>query len=290
MSTLNCRKKTSDAIRPEWTLRIPETLYHDESRRGRVMSSGMLREFRRCPAHYRALVEGRAARTESDAFRMGRAVHKLVLEGEDAYRAAFVVGGPVNDRTGRSYGAGSRAFADWLRENGLDRRGVLTESEAADIRRMHDALDAHPGAAELLGGGWPELSARAPVAGVPCQMRLDWLREDGTAVDVKTVEDISRFETDARRFGYLHQFAFYRDVARAAGSVELAMSAVVLEKKPPFRVGVWHFPAETLEPYAIQNRETLARYRRCLENGRWPTGYEAPRNFPLAGIPPLWLN
>lgn len=290
MSTLNCDKKTPAVSSPEWTLSIPENDYHRASLGGDFMSSGMLKEFRLCPAHYRALVDGRAEKRESDAFRMGRAVHKLILEGEDAYRRAFVVGGPINERTGRAYGPGSKAFDDWLRDNGLDRRHVLTPGEAGDIGRMLAAARAHAGIAGLLAEGWPEVSARAEVAGVPCQLRLDWLRPDGTAVDVKTVEDIARFESDARRFGYLHQFAFYRDVACAAGGGDLAMAAVVLEKRAPHRVGVWRFSEDILEPYAVQNRQALAAYRRCLERNHWPTGYESPRDFPLAGIPPLWLN
>lgn len=290
MSTLNCDKKRIDTAPPRWALSISEKEYHAAALRGEIMSSGMLKEFRICPAHYCALVEGRTERAESDAFRFGRAVHKLILEGDAAYRAAFAVGGPINERTGKAFGAGSKAFDEWLRENGLERRDVLTESEAADAARMCDAVRGHSEAASLLAEGWAEMTARSEMAGVDCQMRLDWLRYDGTAIDLKTIEDIGRFETDARRFGYLHQFAFYRDVARAAGGCELAMAAVVLEKKPPFRVGVWHFSADVLEPYAVQNRQTLAAYRRCRENDRWPTGYESPRAFPLAGIPPVWLN
>lgn len=130
------------------------------------------------------------------------------------------------------------------------------------------------------------MSARAELQGLPCQIRLDWLRPDGVAVDVKTTADIARFETDARRMGYLHQFAFYRDVARSAGAGEMDMVAVVLEKKPPFRVGVWSFSAETLEPYSLQNRTTLASLLRCREENKWPTGYEGQRAFPPSASPP----
>ena len=104
------------------------------------------------------------------------------------------------------------------------------------------------------------------------------------------MEDISRFESDARRFGYLHQFAFYREVAKAAGGVELDMSAVVLEKKSPFRAGVWHFPADVLEPYAMQNREALQRLLKHRTDNHWPTGYERTREFSLNSVPKVWLN
>lgn len=290
MSTLNYDKNNKAVKLPDWTMTIPEPVYHAASAKGEYVSSGMLREFHLCPFHYRELVSGVAVRPDGDAFRMGRAAHKLMLEGEAAFRAAFIVGGPVNERTGRSFGAGSRAFEEWLHENGLDKRMVLTLTEADTIRRMRAAAFANTAIRRLFDEGRPERSTRAELAGVPCQIRLDWLRSDGIAVDVKTVEDITRFEADARRFGYLHQFAFYRETAAAAGGGELAMTAVVLEKKPPHRAGVWEFSADTLAPYVEENRRALASLRRCRESGKWPTGYEKPRHFPPAGIPPVWLN
>ena len=290
MSTLNRGKNAKLVPPPPWTLAIPETEYHGAAVRGDYMSSGMLREFRRCPAQYHGIVKGTAARADSGAFRIGRAVHKLLLEGETPFRGAFTVGGPLNERTGRTFGPDTKAFSEWLRDNGLDKAGTLTSAEADHVRRMRDAAKSHPEIGRLFSDGWAERSARMTMEGVPCQIRIDWLRADGMAVDVKTVEDITRFESDARRFGYLHQFAFYRDGALAAGGGELEMTAVVLEKKPPYRAGVWTFPFATLEPYSIQNRQSLTAYRRCRETGRWPTGYESPRSFPPAGIPPVWLN
>lgn len=290
MSTLNYDKPREHLPPPPWTNVIPEKEYHQASLAGHFLSSGMLKEFRRCPAHYRALVLGTARKRESDAFRLGRAVHKLLLEGERAFRAAFTVGGPINERTGRSFGPGTKAFDEWLAKNGLDKRSTLTRAEESATRRIVASARGHREVTKLFEEGWPELSARAEMEGVPCQIRLDWLRPDLIAVDVKTVEDISRFEGDARRFGYLHQFAFYFDGVRSVAGDEPEMTAVILEKKPPHRAGVWRFSRETLEPYVMQNRRSLAAVRRCRETGRWPTGYETPRNFPPAGIPPVWLN
>ena len=250
----------------------------------------MLKEFRRCPAHYRSLTMGLAKRPDSDALRFGRAVHKMLLEGEAAFRAAFTIGGPINEKTGRSFGSGTKAFANWLSDNGMNRAVVITPSELEDIYRMREAARSHREIARLFSEGWAERSARASLEGVDCQIRLDWLRGDGIAVDLKTVDDITHFEADARRFGYLHQFAFYCDIARAAGGVPIEIIAIVLEKREPFRAGVWNFPPDVLAPYSAQNREAIKTLRRCRETNRWPTGYEKPRRFPLSGIPPVWLN
>lgn len=290
MSTLNSSKCEPARNAPAWTEAVSEEAYRAAALSGAVLTSGMLKEFRLCPARYRDLITGKDAQKSGDSFRIGRAVHKLVLEGEAAFRGAFVVGGPTNEKTGRSFGAESRAFEQWLDDCGLDRERALTLSEAADIGRMVESLRRHREASRLLTDGWPERSARASLGGVACQIRLDWIRPDGVAVDLKTTSDLARFEADARRFGYLHQFAFYRDVAEEAGAGDLEMFAVVLEKKSPFRVGVWRFARAALASYSAQNRAAVASLARCRETNVWPTGYERARSFPPAGVPPAWLN
>lgn len=279
MSTLNCHKNGFSQPEPPWTVRIPENRYHEDALTGKVLSSSMLKEFRVCPAHYHALVNGRTRKSESDAFRFGRAVHKLILEGDRVYRDTYAIGGPINDKTGRAFGSDSKAFEKWLEEYGMERERTLTPGEAADIGRMREAVRSHRETGRLLSEGWPELSARAELQGVSCQIRLDWLRPDGVIVDLKTCTDIARFEADARRFGYLNQFAFYRDVALAAGSGEVEMVAVVLEKRPPFRVGVWRFPDTVLAPYSAQNQTAIVTLRRCRKATAGPPATKAPAPF-----------
>lgn len=290
MSTLNFNKKHVVDDPPVWTCRINESEYHRAARAGEVISSSMLKEFRRCPAFYHVIVSGIENTVARDVFRFGRAAHKFILEGEEAFRSAFAVGGPVNRKTGAPYAHASRAFGAWAEAFGLDPACVLTPAELAALGRMCAAVLAHCEASRLLASGWAELSVRADVGGLPCQARLDWLCADGVAVDLKTTADIARFEGDARRFGYLHQFAFYREVALAAGAGEVEFAAIVVEKRAPFRAGVWRFPEAVLAPYAAQNASAMAALRRCHETRRWPTGYEGARAFPPVGLPPVWLN
>ncbi|MCD8139660.1 MAG: PD-(D/E)XK nuclease-like domain-containing protein [Planctomycetaceae bacterium] len=249
----------------------------------------MLKEFRLCPAHYHAIVTGCVHPTTSRAYRLGKAAHMLVLEGESTVRKAFAIGGPMNGRTGRAYCHDSQAFRQWACEIGINADAILTPNEWHTLQRMDDAIQRHREASELLSDGWAELCACARLADLPCQARFDWLRHNHTVVDLKTTADIARFEADARRFGYLHQFAFYRQVAEAAGN-QVEMAAVVVEKRPPYRVGVWRFPDAALAPYAAANLSALASLKRCRETRTWPTGYETARAFPPAGVPPVWLN
>lgn len=290
MSMISKQAFDAKFLPPEWTKTIPIREYHNKAYSGQAMSAGMLKEFRKCPSHYHLLVTGQGARPDSDAFRLGRAIHTLVLEGEAEFRHAYVIGGPINDRTGKAYSPSSKAYADWLEESGFDKSAVLNSDEAELALRIRNAVLAHPEAARILAQGWPERTVEAKLQGFPCQARIDWLRPDGVAVDLKTTDDITWFENDARRYGYLHQFAFYREVVRAASGNEPEFLVAVAEKRPPHRIGVWKLPPETLDAYAQQNRQALDNFLRCRESGNWPTGYEKVRSFPASGLPPFWLN
>ena len=64
----------------------------------------------------------------------------------------------------------------------------------------------------LLEYGEPEGVVRADYCGMPCQIRMDWFEPHHGIVDLKTCDDLTWFEADARRYGYAHQLAFYRAV------------------------------------------------------------------------------
>ena len=76
--------------------------------------SHLLADFRESPALYRRKVSGEITESESSAFVMGRAAHCLILEGGNAFDREYVVtDGPINPRTGESYGRNTKAFAEW---------------------------------------------------------------------------------------------------------------------------------------------------------------------------------
>ncbi|MFO0013911.1 MAG: recombinase family protein, partial [Planctomycetota bacterium] len=107
-------------------------------------------------------------------------------------------------------GANTKAFAEWAQQ--IDKE-VLSEAQARIAKEMNDSVTCHPLGAELLARGIPEGVIRAEYRGIPCQIRLDWLAPEYGIVDLKTSDNLSWFESDARKFHYLNQLAFYRSVA-----------------------------------------------------------------------------
>ena len=49
---------------------------------------------------------------------------------------------------------------------------------------------------------------------------------------------------------------------------------IAVEKKEPFRCGVWLVAPDTLTVAQRDNEAAIDRLRACLAEERWPTGYE----------------
>ena len=120
---------------------------------------------------------------------------------------------------------------------------------------------------------------RAEYRGIPCQIRLDWLAPEYGIVDLKTSDNLSWFESDARKFHYLNQLAFYRSVAAQVTGETLPVYLIAVEKREPFRCGVWLVGQDVLGQAQRENEEAMARLLHCLTTNEWPTGYESLRTF-----------
>ncbi len=257
-------------------LREPAETYHAKAKDN--LSSHALAEFRRCPLLFRKKELGLIPSKDSHAFLVGRAAHVLILEGRERYESEFAVGGPMNPRTGLPFGSATKAFIEWATQRG---RPVLADDDAATVEEMSASVKAHAIASALLADGVAEGVVRAKYAGHACQARIDWINPTGGAgiVDLKTCDRMDSFEFDARAFGYLHQLAFYRAVLEAATGVALPVHIVAVEKREPYRTGVWHVAPAVLETARRENESAMASLAECRETGTWPTGFEAIRQL-----------
>ena len=128
---------------------VPEADYHAASRKGTWLSSHLLADFRRCPEFYHRKVTVGVVEKPSRAYALGRAAHKLILEGEQAFREDYTVSdGPTNPKTGQPYGKLTKAYAEWEVALGKipgddlgDEAGVLREGLAgvADVGALEGA-------------------------------------------------------------------------------------------------------------------------------------------------------
>lgn len=256
-------------------LDIPAEEYHGASREGRFLSSHMLADFRKCPALYRKKLDGGIDEPESAAFTLGRAAHKLILEGRAAFDTEYAVAdGPVNPKTGEPFGRTTKAFAEWA---ATQDREVIGGKDFGFLVKLQTAVWIHPAASDMLTEGVAEGTVRAEYCGESCQIRMDFFNEQYGLLDLKTCDTLDWFESDAKRYGYIYQLAFYSAVLRERTGFKAPVHIIAVEKREPFRCGVWRVTDEALNFAEMENAAAIERLRSCRSSGMWPTGYEEIR-------------
>lgn len=256
--------------------REPAETYHAKAKAH--LSSHSLADFRRCPLLFRRKELGLIPARDSEAFFVGRAAHTLVLEGRQRFEAEFAIGGPINPRTGQPSGSKTKAFAEWAAKVG---KPVLADDQAALVEQMAASVREHVFARELLADGVAEGVVRCEYGGHPCQARIDWVNpvEGRGIVDLKTCDRIDSFELDISAFGYVHQLAFYRTLVSVVSGEDLPVHIIAVEKREPFRCGVWQLSERLLGQARRENEQAMAELARCRATGVWPTRFESMRLF-----------
>lgn len=252
----------------------PAEVYHAQA--GEYLSSHLLSDFRKSPLLYHRKRCGLVPDEDRPAYLVGRAAHTVILEGPDAFQRAFAVGGPINPKTGLPYGSSTKAWAEWAAAHGKD---VVTNGQYDLVMHMANSVKLHALAQDLLADGVAEAVVRAEYCDVPCQIRMDWFAPHRALCDLKTVDNLDYFEADARRYGYCHQVAFYIAVLAQRIGIRMPAFFIAVEKREPYRCGVWRVTDDVLDHAIRENEAAIRRLCECRARDAWPTGYEDQRFF-----------
>lgn len=256
----------------------PADEYHAKA--DRFLSSHQLLDFMKCPWLHRKKAIGLVGASNSASYLIGRAGHVRILEGREAYAAAFALGGPINPQTGRPFGATTQAFRAWA---ATQSKPVLSHEQVELVEQLACGVAMNDEAVDLLLYGRAEGVARAEYCGTACQIRLDWLHPHRGIVDLKTCDDLTWFEADAKRYGYHKQMAFYQAVlAQALDGLLVPVHLIAVEKREPFRCGVWCLSEQALAIARQENQAAVRRLLACRQRDEWPTGYEEIRVLDVA--------
>ena len=238
------------------------------------LSSHALIDFIRCPALYKRKRDGLIPSYDSAAYLVGRAAHTAILEGDAAFEREYEVGGPVNEKTGKPYGQTTKKWQEYEASVG---KPILTEPQAALVDRMAEGVKANKLAREMLEVGRPEVVVRSECVTGPRQIRIDWLSPEHGIVDLKTCESLTKFQWNARDFRYHNQAAFYQEGLAAAIGLYVPFHFIAVEKKEPFRCGVWEVSDNTMILALDENKRAMAELADCMNDRVWPTRYEKKR-------------
>ena len=250
----------------------PADEYHAKAKE--YLSSHQLIDYMNCPYLYHKKKTGMIEDRDSPAFLIGRAAHTRILEGVDVYEREFAVGGPINPATGKPYGNTTKKFLEWQE---AQCKPVLPFDKADMISCMNSGVRQNSYACELLEQGRAEGVVRSDYRGISSQIRIDWTHPELGIVDLKTCDDLTWFESDAKRFHYQHQLAFYQAVFGRVTGFLCPVYIIAVEKKEPFRCGVWQLTEETLSQARHENDAAVDRLLRSQTEDKWVTGYEELR-------------
>lgn len=223
-----------------------------------------LKQIATSPLHYQWRLKN--PEPGKDAFAVGRALHCMLFEAEEFGERFGVYDGVRNPR--------HKAYQAWLAEN--EGKDCLKPSEYAEVKGMTEALWRHPVARDLLRGGLSEqpITWTDEVTGIPCKARIDYLQPI-TLTDLKSTRAIQprRFVSDAARYHYHGQLAWYYDGAIAAGRLPpdaLLPHLVAVDNQPPHDVAAYRCTMEALEAGRGLYRSLLTRYVECQAADWWP--------------------
>jgi hypothetical protein len=264
---------------------IASTDYHQDPCETPSLSASIAKVLvSQSPAHAKAAHPRLTPQPRDDdpRYDVGNAAHRLFLEGEAAVDVF--------------------AYTDWRTKE---------SKEARELARSHGRIP-------MLGGQWDECEAMVdaltmqlqelPIKpalfadgkaeqtlvweedGVWCRSRLDWLRDDLTAIDdLKTVSrtaDPAIWSKTLYTAGYDVQASFYRRGVQAITGKTPDFRFVVVETTAPYAVSVISLSPEGWALADSKVEYAIHLWRDCLANDRFP-GYPTQVCY---AEPPGWAE
>lgn len=237
-----------------------------EYRAHKGVNKSTLWELRRSPAHYKYLLEHPTEDTQ--ALRFGRALHAAILT-PSAFKREYAVA-PDCDRRTRE---GKEAYIMWqsLLAPGTT---ILSAEDMETIQGMVKSYRNSKEARALLRNTRREVPKfwTDPETGLLCKCRLDAVKPD-TVIDLKTTLDASTraFERDVKNYGYHVQVAHYLQGVKETTGRRPEWSFLVIEKKPPYCIHIFHASAEFIEWGAWERACLMEKLKSCTDVDTWPS-------------------
>ncbi len=255
-----------------------------------ILSKSTLDLFAKRPSVFKAHLDGRLKRKESDAMSLGTVTHTRILE-PDTYEARYVVNVEGLRSNSKAYEAlaaanpGKEIISVKEHEDSL----VMAQAVMAKLDRI---AKVHGGVNPFrLKGGVTEHSlfwTHKPT-GFRLRTRPDWMifQKDGPSfiIDVKSTRDASPwgFDKSTETFRYDVSAAFYSDGFEAVfGKAPDAYLLVCVESDSPHDVCVRFAPPEIIERGRKAYEKDLISIRDCTATSTFP---DYPDDFVPMGLP-----
>lgn len=256
---------------------MKQGIYYDISNEdyhnGEGVSKSNLDDIAKCPAIYKWRQKAPEDEEKKKALDIGTALHCLLLEPQH-FDERFLVVPPFDRRTTQ----GKKDLEQFMEENYLPEKIIITEEEERKLRLMQESTLAHPIAKKLLDmDGYCESSIYwvDDKTKVLCKIRPDKLVKNDSKsmiIDVKKTNNIEDFGKSIELYRYHVQDAMYCEGFKKQFGVNphfvfIAVSETINCGRYPVRVFVLDDYDKEIG-YQLFRRD-LDKYAECLQTDTW---------------------
>lgn len=246
---------------------IEENKSFDDYCKEAAVNYSKLKTMERCPYFYKWAAQHE--RKDTDALRLGRLIHTLVLE-PDLVNEQFLMLPEIDRRTVK----GREQYNELVSQN-PDKQCIKQDdfntavAMATEVRANSFVLDLLRGASTELTVTWKDADT-----GIDCKARVDAYNDKGIVIDLKTTIDASPkgFARKLSAYGYDGQAAYYLKGLQENGAPAKHFVFIAVEKSPPYLVGLYRLSDEVIKLSTAKNQTLLRRYAECVRTDNWP-GY-----------------
>lgn len=293
MSEIDVRAIISagDETETDWYPDIDDEDYHtDKTTVGSTSLRKILKPHGSLRSFYKHFFEG-VKNEESESLRVGKLVHKAVLEGP-AFLKSYVVmpefTGKTKDGRDSSQSAEAKsAKKKWLAS--LEPGTIVTTQYEIDmITGIVDSILSHEDGKHLFKNGKAEIAGMFvdEETKIRCKIKPDFLSFDNSVlVDLKTARSSERFAFGAQAARLRYDFQVYMyayGVKMISGKFPEVIALTAVEKVPPYECGVYYLETHHLLRAETDFRNALRDLRKAIDTNNWPQRQEklGPLYFP----------
>jgi len=268
---------------PGFYKNIPEPAYFS----GNAVSSSLLNEFRKSPAHARAFLNRTEDSGRAKHFTLGSAIHAAVLE-PDRFKEEFKVPVQCSAETGsgdQCSRTGSYFINDeWFcgthiksQEGEIKDVNSLSSSDYKTCIEIQQAVRKNEYAYALLNQKGNNIAEGSIVwndktTDLICKGRIDFYNEEsGIIVDLKSTFDasINSFKKSMSQYGYYRQLAFYREGLKTLNYKVNDIYIIAVEKAPPYNLQIIKLKEDLVDKGWKEMHKAIVEYHEETKSGTW---------------------
>ena len=254
-----------------------------------ALSNSSLSVLKRSPAEFYARFVAdppTMASEETDAMRLGSAVHMLALEPERFHDRYLIETGPINPSTQKPYGRDTKRFEAWLdiRKTETDKT-VLIYDEFESSMAIAEAFQAHPEILRIMAADAEKIYERGyemsylvegqePIR-IKCKPDCV-IPSEGLIIDLKTTSDPHPdvWKWSAEDYGYHRQAAIYLQAMEAYYGRPFRFLFGVVRSRAPYEVGVYELDDDSISRGWAQVEDLIAEYAKRKREDNWRSDWQ----------------